>query len=828
MIFCKSVHQKLSSVPPGSAYFGLNARLSAVLADLQSDGLFRSAQQQDEGWNPDELRFAVNRTLFESDSAVSASRNIESTISDIVSALHDDDRKSRRLSFRFWLPYYLSALTLTYFVLAITLPVLPDVLHFLLIPPAIIAVGSFWIFNRRTLHLYSELESTYSNNVFDVNFYMCRYIVPFVAHLFFVFLGVLPPFVITLTTLSGSSFSPEVLYWLGPLALIFPIVALSEFSRRAALDDRKRALAATILGRQTRELDQVNKQVQVLDDIIAGYVNAEWQRYVEQYEIQAMISWNILPVYTVKRPARNLGERYDQYVETETFSKLRNLVEELDRASIGIAAPRGYGKTSAISALWYELNAEDKDILTLWLSAPTAIEEKEFLKSVLAKLATRAGARLSNNPYWPQRSPKDELANENSERRRNMIALSIGAGIVALTVLGMAASSEWETWSTYSLPALLVPAGIWLFPWLRSIGPRQFEGVDRGRWPLVAAAEMLLDELWYERKEVRLSHVAIGSVGASIRGRYGSERTKEPFTLPHLVEMWNNYVQLLTEDQRAFTKVVVFIDEVDKMTNVTDIGQFMLVLKSLYRPLKLFFLVSISEDAYIKFSSRGHTRETANELDSSFDEIIKIGRMSYQQVSKVLAHRIIGPELPSSIVFLIWTLARGSPRDVIRLARLVLTYGARDERERRLEYIAQQLIGGEFQRVLSVYAIVVNAVSETRPDLCEGLSPSENEVYISEVEQSDKDIERLIVSLEEERTSLRESGAENIQISGCLAELWYVKTLYLLFVSREKRDMLKRELESQLPSKIGRVQELLVQRHYDEAINVMRQHVYTD
>ena len=125
--------------------------------------------------------------------------------------------------------------------------------------------------------------------------------------------------------------------------------------------------------------------------------------------------------------------------------------------------------------------------------------------------------------------------------------------------------------------------------------------------------------------------------------------------------MWDDYLKNITRPNGPFGKVVVFIDEVDKMKDVESITKFLLILKALYAPMKLFFLVSISEDAYSLFQRRVLSTEKKNEFDSCFDHLERLERMDHEQTRKLLNQKIIGPDLPKNLTLLIWMLSPATP-----------------------------------------------------------------------------------------------------------------------------------------------------------------------
>lgn len=400
----------------------------------------------------------------------------------------------------------------------------------------------------------------------------------------------------------------------------------------------------------------------------------------------------VVPNYPLPDCWRKLSEQYESAINTEALEELREYLDKLERGSIGIAGERGAGKTSVMHALRKEIEPEDsgsRQFLTIWIQAPTAYKEKEFLFSVLAKLATRVGARLTGNGFWPNTSPEEE--NRRADRGAHQMAWAFAAGVVALGYLlspwagyvgweGAFPSSELafqmkQNWYFLVLGLVLGPPLVLLLVrWLKGeLEVRTFSERRPAERPLLHASHSLLEELWFEQKVTTSRGVAAGPAGVNLAASSTRERARKPFTLPYLVHRWDEYVKhVVTAPESPFEKVVVFIDEVDKIKKTEGIGRFMRILKTLFKPSRLFFVVSISEDAYAQFQARSVRKEQRNEFDSSFDQTVMIRRMSYGKTEELLNERIRGDRLPHPFMQLIWAISRGNARDSIRLARDVL------------------------------------------------------------------------------------------------------------------------------------------------------------
>ena len=570
------------------------------------------------------------------------------------------------------------------------------------------------------------------------------------------------------------------------------------------------------------------KQEKEIDELAVNFAEDTRVSLEEEYDLRKQNPFGRkVPKYATQRPFQKVGERHDEYTETQYLSNLTRYIEELDKGSIGIAGERGYGKTSLMRAL--ERNLEDQDpkrFITAWLSAPTAISEETFLLSVLAKLATRVGGKLTKNEFWPGQRPEEKLRKEDGYRFWKILALFVSYLLVivgfiyfvfdSLSYQSSIADKVSILLFVFAIPCSLVFAR-------RFLGTRRFSFVPKTDRPLVAASAYLLEELWYERKDRLSSEVSLAYFGVSLGGGSGSEKTRQPFTLPHLIQMWDDYVGYITNRHLVgFEKVVVFIDEIDKIKDSDKIGEFMRILKALYNPMHLFFVVSISEDAYALFQTKMSPIGERDEFDSSFDQMFYIMGMNYEQIEKLLNSRILGYKLPVPVLLLIWMLSRGNPREVLRLARKVLMqYQGED-----LDWVAYNLcseqlrdsFGVRYQSALKSGRLNNKALSQLF-DLNDGSHdhvgnkiPNKQEKKIK-IENTRKKILNTLKGFNHPSFSYK--AEMNSLHQKTLAELMYVLTIYELFCYKSVGEFKKLRKNEHLLHQISSLQNCLS----DESVN---------
>lgn len=381
----------------------------------------------------------------------------------------------------------------------------------------------------------------------------------------------------------------------------------------------------------------------------------------------------------IERSWRNLSEQYLTAVRTSYHDELEGYIKNLGRGSVAIAGERGVGKTSLMLSATRMYDSDSREVLDVWISAPTAYDEKEFLFSALARVPLQIGLRLTDNPRFPNNAPTRLLQSSDSWRRKIRWAIPLGivaAAVSILIPLPLAGKIALAV-SIVPTPALLLLA-VKLFGDL--LLPAQPPGLVRREDRLIVReCESLLEELWFEHKDIASSSVNVSGLGLNMTGNKGRERTRLPFTLPQLISIWEDFIGRAATGPDGFRKVVIFIDEVDKADNISEMKKFMRILKSLFGPQNLFFVVSVAEDAYRQFSQRSTSPDRRDVFDSAFDQFMFLKPMSYDDTTKLINDRIIGEPLPWPFIQLIWTLSNGNPRDSVRMARDVVSQNQGDD-----------------------------------------------------------------------------------------------------------------------------------------------------
>lgn len=133
-------------------------------------------------------------------------------------------------------------------------------------------------------------------------------------------------------------------------------------------------------------------------------------------------------------------------------------------------------------------------------------------------------------------------------------------------------------------------------------------------------------------------------------------------------EIASSFARFIKEVATANYKVVIGIDELDKIATDELARQFINDIKSIFGLPNCFYLVSVSEDAMSSFERRG--LPIRDEFDSAFDELIYVEHLKFNVARTLLEQRLLGRPIP--FFALSYCMSGGLPRDLIRSFRKVL------------------------------------------------------------------------------------------------------------------------------------------------------------
>lgn len=400
--------------------------------------------------------------------------------------------------------------------------------------------------------------------------------------------------------------------------------------------------------------------------------------------------------------APGLSEVYDStnQVPTRVAADLRNLLRRFDGASIGVAGPRGSGKSTLVRQYCDEIpdddNKWDHDSFDLsWLlganlpgrrptdlrcfvAAPVDYIARDFVLHLFATFCRavigRYGAQNRHTPrlivaaFWLRRAWLLLLA---------LLWRAVLCTAVVLVFLhwkeAIARSlSVPVTWVEYTAIAVIC-LGALDFARSAAIMIRQWARQVRGRedHALATAARRHLSRVRYLQTYTSGWSGTLQLPWGKTGGQYSRNvaQAEQPHSYPEIVDEFRRFARdVAAEVHLQHNRVFIGIDELDKIGSAEQAERFLNEIKGIFGIPHLYFIVSVSDDALTAFERRG--LPLRNAFDSSFDEIMHVGPLSYDESRRLLYRRVIG--LSEPYVALCHCLAGGLARDVIRVARQIV------------------------------------------------------------------------------------------------------------------------------------------------------------
>ena len=393
-----------------------------------------------------------------------------------------------------------------------------------------------------------------------------------------------------------------------------------------------------------------------------------------------------------------LSEVYDSAnrITTQAESELAGLLDRLDGASIGVAGPRGAGKSTLIRGYcedaspatgyhdhigWSSfrgagLPGPSWGDLRCMVSAPVDYVARDFVLYLFAAFCgevisnyTEAGKfrRLYLTAFWGRRAAQLLVA---------LMWQAIYFGSCAAILLywnkniarGISVPATWVQYAAFAIIAVgavdfVRSSMVRIRRWAR-----EARGGRKSGRAMVATARKHLSRIRYLQTYTSGLSSGLGLRGLSAQLSRGVSRAQQPLSHPEVVAEFRSFAASVAADvHRRGDRVFIGVDELDKIGSAEQAEHFLNEVKGIFGIPHLYFMVSVSDDALNAFERRGLPLRDA--FDSSFDEILRVAPLSYQESRRLLYRRVIG--LTEPYVALCHCLAGGLARDVIRAARQV-------------------------------------------------------------------------------------------------------------------------------------------------------------
>jgi hypothetical protein len=344
-----------------------------------------------------------------------------------------------------------------------------------------------------------------------------------------------------------------------------------------------------------------------------------------------------------------------EFLEWPTWKRLQTILRS-NGGSYGLSGARGAGKSwLMLRAIEWVRDAEDAGRLggiALWYPSPSEYDPLAFLASLSDSFGTEI----------------DRWFRRNSQVRRARFVQRLGFYYVGLGMIGGAVGSfavgavNSATTGALLLGAAVVGMGLL---GLSFRAPLLFHFRREER--LAAEAKLVRERARYTvtRRE-SAEFGAEGGRGVIARARTARERelVERPATLSSLV---NDFRALAREAGEVAGRVVIAIDELDKMVEPDKVRALLRDIKGIFEVPHVYFLVSVSDEAARSLSLGALTGR--DEFNSSFYTVIEVKPGAPDELADLLERRSAA-SVAREVALVLAALAGGNPREVLRLAEL--------------------------------------------------------------------------------------------------------------------------------------------------------------
>lgn len=434
-----------------------------------------------------------------------------------------------------------------------------------------------------------------------------------------------------------------------------------------------------------------------------------------------------------------LSETYDAtyQVSTATAAELEGLLARMGGASIGVAGPRGSGKSTLIR--WYCEAVPRKQPepqaggsrapdagpalaaagdLRCMVSAPVDYAARDFVLHLFAafcrEVIQRSKARAAPRPRVPTAARLRSA--EPAVKKVFLVGL---AAVLVHWQRPIAGFTRLPANVIFWMGIAVVLAVVaFIVPATRRNArraPKRKRQASDGRALAAMARRHLVRVRYLQTRTSGWSGtfgIASGTGGLS----FTSSRAEQPLSYPEIVGEFRDFVRVVAAAvHRDGHRVFIGIDELDKIGTPEQAEQFLNEIKGIFGIPHVYFMVAVSDDALSAFERRGLPLRDA--FDSSFDEIIEVAALIYPESRRLLYRRVIG--LTEPYVALCHCMSGGLARDLIRAARQVTraaqilssgTGRVPDENDEGTTVLAYQLLRQHNDRPAPVLSTICAAV----------------------------------------------------------------------------------------------------------------------
>jgi Cdc6-like AAA superfamily ATPase len=373
-----------------------------------------------------------------------------------------------------------------------------------------------------------------------------------------------------------------------------------------------------------------------------------------------------------------VGIGIDQAISSSSYTEIETFVSEHSTSAIGIAGPRGVGKSTLMDKL---ISDRRRDSVGVRIPAP-----KRYEPGALVRLVHGCVAQQVLHPGEGLLTYADPRQGRHGVLRR--LGVILGFVLTGLLIVFVWAITHEDSYDTsensgwhIGVPtlALILLFGAWCGLALRALvrglwALRRddfFVGGANATWQwLTSLARRELEYLRYTSTTQSKSGLGLQLGILGLTGEDQLSLAERQPSEADSVERLRQFLRALTT--QGAERVILCIDELDKMDRPEDVVATVNGMKDMFHIRSVHILVSVSTDAMHSFAARGVL--VRDVFDSAFDTVVEVRRLNRDESTELLAKRATEFSYPAMYFCHAWS--GGHPRDLIRAARGCVTFSA--------------------------------------------------------------------------------------------------------------------------------------------------------
>ena len=365
----------------------------------------------------------------------------------------------------------------------------------------------------------------------------------------------------------------------------------------------------------------------------------------------------------------------------DIFTRFEEIIAPLGSGAIGVAGPRGVGKSTLLEAYRDgRFIGAGREHLVLFESVPVRYDPRDFALHLYAAFCQKtiefSEQHAGREPgVWWQRLLR--LSRFVPALPTLLTWLAVGSLVTAL-LYGDSPGNRIPLVTLVWLLGVALAAGVIMsiLAGKNYLAQSSATLMVTDLPTLCNFARAKLDVIHFQQRHTTgWSGSLTPSFGFNV-GRSGTlEKTRQAMSYPELVADFRSFLIAAVRVIGAFetaakpAPVAIIIDELDKVQSPEQAQEFVNELKALFGVdvPGCIFLVSVSDEALASFERRGLPMRDA--FDNAFDFIFRVGYLHLQDTRSVLRSRVAG--LGEPFVCLCHCFSGGLPREIIRVARSI-------------------------------------------------------------------------------------------------------------------------------------------------------------